>query len=101
MKPVCSFSIIPYNSTLCLSLIYLAKNSLDSLLTHLLGGRGSLGVKVTDSWQPVMSSSLVPLKTCREGERCTLNLLRAETSSHWCGVEARGGSASSSVVLVT
>ncbi|GFV10941.1 uncharacterized protein TNCV_4707061 [Trichonephila clavipes] len=34
----------------------------------------------------VTSSSPVPLKTHRVGQRCTLNLLRAETSSRWCGV---------------
>ncbi|GFS70886.1 uncharacterized protein TNCV_2719691 [Trichonephila clavipes] len=28
----------------------------------------------------------VPLKTRRVGQRCTLNLSRAETSSRWCGV---------------
>ncbi|GFW91765.1 uncharacterized protein F54H12.2 [Trichonephila clavipes] len=32
------------------------------------------------------SSSPVPLKTRRVGQRCTLNLSRAETSSRWCGV---------------
>ncbi|GFU56403.1 hypothetical protein TNCV_2609251 [Trichonephila clavipes] len=31
-----------------------------------------------------MSSSPVPLKTRRVGQRCTLNLSRAETSSRWC-----------------
>ncbi|GFX91828.1 integrase catalytic domain-containing protein [Trichonephila clavipes] len=34
----------------------------------------------------VTSSSPVPLKTRRVGQRCTLNLSRAETSSRWCGV---------------
>ncbi|GFV81446.1 uncharacterized protein TNCV_51701 [Trichonephila clavipes] len=38
-----------------------------------------------------MSSSPVPLKTRRVGQRCTLNLSRAETSSHWCGVVIRRG----------
>ncbi|GFX51841.1 hypothetical protein TNCV_5015431 [Trichonephila clavipes] len=34
-----------------------------------------------------MSSSPVPLNTRRVGQRCTLNLLRAETSSRWgCGL---------------
>ncbi|GFY19614.1 uncharacterized protein TNCV_4647861 [Trichonephila clavipes] len=33
-----------------------------------------------------MSSSPVPPMTCRVGQRCTLNLSRAETSSRWCGV---------------
>ncbi|GFW09479.1 hypothetical protein TNCV_3995861 [Trichonephila clavipes] len=31
----------------------------------------------------VTSSSPVPLKTRRVGQRCTLNLSRAETSSRW------------------
>ncbi|GFU89000.1 uncharacterized protein TNCV_2894481 [Trichonephila clavipes] len=35
------------------------------------------------------SSSAVPLKTRRVGQRCTLNLSRAETSSRWCGVVVR------------
>ncbi|GFX40998.1 hypothetical protein TNCV_2216961 [Trichonephila clavipes] len=34
----------------------------------------------------VMSSSPVPLKTRRVGQRCTLNLSRAQTSSRWCVV---------------
>ncbi|GFV15663.1 uncharacterized protein TNCV_3898021 [Trichonephila clavipes] len=37
----------------------------------------------------VTSSSPVPLKTLREGQRCTLNLWRAVTSSRWCGVVVR------------
>ncbi|GFY26365.1 uncharacterized protein TNCV_25621 [Trichonephila clavipes] len=37
------------------------------------------------------SSSPVPLKTRRVGQRCTLNLSRAETSSRWCGVVVRRG----------
>ncbi|GFW27768.1 uncharacterized protein TNCV_766491 [Trichonephila clavipes] len=49
----------------------------------------------------VTSSSPVPLKTHRVGQRCTLNLSRAETSSRWCGVVARRGGASSGVVHVT
>ncbi|GFV70850.1 uncharacterized protein TNCV_3754601 [Trichonephila clavipes] len=40
------------------------------------------------------SSSPVPLKTRRVGQRCTLNLSRAETSSRWCGVVVRRGGAS-------
>ncbi|GFW99539.1 hypothetical protein TNCV_3417721 [Trichonephila clavipes] len=32
----------------------------------------------------VTSSSPVPLKTHREGKRCTVNPSRAETSSRWC-----------------
>ncbi|GFW00379.1 transposable element Tcb1 transposase [Trichonephila clavipes] len=42
-----------------------------------------------------MSSSPVPLKTRRVGQRCTLNLSRAETSSRWYGVVVRRGGASS------
>ncbi|GFT07933.1 uncharacterized protein TNCV_873621 [Trichonephila clavipes] len=37
----------------------------------------------------VASSSPLPLKTRRVGQRCTLNLSRAETSSRWCGVVVR------------
>ncbi|GFV21864.1 uncharacterized protein TNCV_4525511 [Trichonephila clavipes] len=35
------------------------------------------------------SSSPVPIKTRRAGQRCTLNLSRAETSTCWCGVVVR------------
>ncbi|PRD31152.1 UNVERIFIED_CONTAM: hypothetical protein NCL1_24212 [Trichonephila clavipes] len=49
----------------------------------------------------VMSSSPKPLKTHRVGQRCTINLSRAETSSRWCGVIVRRGGASSGVVHVT
>ncbi|GFX47676.1 uncharacterized protein TNCV_699301 [Trichonephila clavipes] len=49
----------------------------------------------------VTGSSPVPLKTRRVGQRCTLNLSRAETSSRWCGVVVRRGGASSDVVHVT
>ncbi|GFS60654.1 uncharacterized protein TNCV_5073821 [Trichonephila clavipes] len=49
----------------------------------------------------ITSSSPVPLKTRRAEERCTLNLLRAQTSSRWCGVVVRRGSASSGAVPVT
>ncbi|GFW17292.1 hypothetical protein TNCV_1957631 [Trichonephila clavipes] len=45
----------------------------------------SLVVKVSDRGWRVMSLSQVPLKTRRVGQRCTLNLLRALTSSRWCG----------------
>ncbi|GFW91784.1 uncharacterized protein TNCV_3400441 [Trichonephila clavipes] len=37
------------------------------------------------------SSSPVPLKTHRVGQRCTLNLSRAKPSSRWCGVVVRRG----------
>ncbi|GFV33063.1 uncharacterized protein TNCV_250671 [Trichonephila clavipes] len=49
----------------------------------------------------ITSSSPVPLKTHRIGQRCTLNLSRTETSSRWCGVVVRRGGASSGVVHVT
>ncbi|GFS95135.1 uncharacterized protein TNCV_2704851 [Trichonephila clavipes] len=49
----------------------------------------------------VTSSSPVPLKIRRVGQRCTLNLSRAETSSRWCSVVVRRGGASSGVVTVT
>ncbi|GFV46413.1 uncharacterized protein TNCV_3233021 [Trichonephila clavipes] len=50
-----------------------------------LWGCGSPVVKVSDHGRHVMSSSPVSLKTHRVGQRCTLNLSRAETSSRWCG----------------
>ncbi|GFX31376.1 hypothetical protein TNCV_2061921 [Trichonephila clavipes] len=41
------------------------------------------------------------IKTRRVGQRCTLNLSRAETSSRWCGVALGEGGASSGVIHVT
>ncbi|GFY04427.1 hypothetical protein TNCV_4415151 [Trichonephila clavipes] len=38
-----------------------------------------------------MNWSPVPRKTRRAGVRCTLNLLRAQTSCRWCGVVVRRG----------
>ncbi|GFV38902.1 uncharacterized protein TNCV_192701 [Trichonephila clavipes] len=64
-------------------------------------GCGSPMVKVSDHGRHVMSSSSVPLKTRRVGQRCTLNLSRAETSSRWCGVVVKRGGTSSGVVHVT
>ncbi|GFT24889.1 uncharacterized protein TNCV_3021731 [Trichonephila clavipes] len=52
-------------------------------------------VKVSDIGRHVMSSSPVPLKTSHVGERCTLNLSRAQTSSSLCGVGVRRRGASS------
>ncbi|GFX59117.1 uncharacterized protein TNCV_936321 [Trichonephila clavipes] len=49
----------------------------------------------------VTSSIPAPLKTRRVGQQCALNLLRAETSSRWCGVVVRRGGVSSGVVHVT
>ncbi|GFX04488.1 uncharacterized protein TNCV_900181 [Trichonephila clavipes] len=53
------------------------------------------------SWQVCHEFEPVPLKTRRVGQPCTLNLSRAETSSHWCGVVVRRGGGSSGVVHVT
>ncbi|GFS85749.1 hypothetical protein TNCV_2974261 [Trichonephila clavipes] len=58
-------------------------------------------VKVSNHGRHVMSSIPVPPKARRVGQRCTLNLSRAETSSRWCGVVVRRGGASSGVVHVT
>ncbi|GFS53744.1 uncharacterized protein TNCV_731381 [Trichonephila clavipes] len=48
-------------------------------------------VKVSDHGRHAMSSSPVPLKTRRVGERCALNLSKAQTSSRGCGVVVRRG----------
>ncbi|GFU64578.1 uncharacterized protein TNCV_305171 [Trichonephila clavipes] len=63
-------------------------------------GCGSPVVKVSDHGRHGMSSSPVPLNTRRVGQRCTLNLLTAQTSSRWCGVVVRRGGASSGVFPV-
>ncbi|GFW96556.1 aminoglycoside phosphotransferase domain-containing protein 1 [Trichonephila clavipes] len=52
---------------------------------------GSLVIKVSDRGWLVTSSRPVPLKTRRVGERCTLNLSRAQTSFRCCGVVVRIG----------
>ncbi|GFW26436.1 hypothetical protein TNCV_4506761 [Trichonephila clavipes] len=70
----------------------------DRLITK---GRGGLVIKISDRSWLVRSSNPVPLKTRRVGERCTLNLSRAQTSSRWCDVVVRRGGASSGVVLTT
>ncbi|GFY33918.1 uncharacterized protein TNCV_4596261 [Trichonephila clavipes] len=54
-------------------------------------GCGSPVVKVSDHGRHVTSSTPVPLKTGCVGQRCTLNLPRAETSSHWRGVVFKRG----------
>ncbi|GFU91390.1 hypothetical protein TNCV_2541581 [Trichonephila clavipes] len=64
-------------------------------------GCGSSVVKVSNHDRHVMSSIPVSLKTRRVGQRCTLNLSRAETSFRWCGVVVRKRGASSGVVHVT
>ncbi|GFS62153.1 uncharacterized protein TNCV_477001 [Trichonephila clavipes] len=60
-------------------------------LLHLREGCGGPVVKVWDHGRHVMSSSPVPLKTRHVGQRCMLNLLRAETPSGWRGVVVRRG----------
>ncbi|GFY26370.1 hypothetical protein TNCV_25671 [Trichonephila clavipes] len=48
--------------------------------------RAAVAQWLTNHGRHVMSSIPVPLKTRRVGQRCTLNLSRAETSSRWwCG----------------
>ncbi|GFS56786.1 transposable element Tcb1 transposase [Trichonephila clavipes] len=59
---------------------------------------GSPVVKVSDHGRNVMISIPVPLKTNRVGQRWTLNLSRAETSSRGCastGLPERGASSTS------
>ncbi|GFX77529.1 hypothetical protein TNCV_4025791 [Trichonephila clavipes] len=53
-----------------------------SVVHYVTSGRGRQGRIVAGL---VTSSSPVPLKTRRVGQRCTLNLSRAQTSSRWCG----------------
>ncbi|GFT03677.1 uncharacterized protein TNCV_278421 [Trichonephila clavipes] len=80
-----------------------------SLLQTVFGhASGFLDVAAVAEWYRyrivagfVTSSSLVPLKTRRVGQRCTLNMSRAEMSSRWCGVVVRRRGASSGVVRVT
>ncbi|GFV57438.1 hypothetical protein TNCV_1608831 [Trichonephila clavipes] len=53
--------------------------------------------KVLDHGRRVMSSNPVPLKTHRRvGQRYTLKLSRAETSSLWCGSYEKGVTAQDS-----
>ncbi|GFY15155.1 hypothetical protein TNCV_1569691 [Trichonephila clavipes] len=69
------------------------RNEEEIIIICLHTGLG-LVVKVTD-----FSGNPVPLKTCHVGERCTLNLPGAQTSS--VGVVVRRGDASSGDILVT
>ncbi|GFX90001.1 uncharacterized protein TNCV_886991 [Trichonephila clavipes] len=73
-------------SSLPLLWYHYSQNILKSSLCH-----GSLVVKTLDHGWRVMSSSPVPLKTRRVGERCTINMLRAQTSSRWWAVVIRRG----------
>ncbi|GFX07660.1 uncharacterized protein TNCV_4159291 [Trichonephila clavipes] len=80
---------------------YVRKKGSHGSTFTLTGDCGGPVVKVSNHGRHVMNLSPVPLKTSRVGQRCTLNLSRAETSSRWCGVSVRRGSASSRVVHVT
>ncbi|GFT79438.1 uncharacterized protein TNCV_604421 [Trichonephila clavipes] len=71
---------------------------LTAILTR---GCGGPVVKVSNHGRHAMSSSSVPQKTRRVGQRCLLNLSIAETSFHWCDVVVRRWGASSGVVHVT
>ncbi|GFX49125.1 uncharacterized protein TNCV_3077431 [Trichonephila clavipes] len=73
-------------------------NGNTTLPDRLPHGRGSRVVIVAGF---VTSFSPVPLKTHRVGERCALNLSKAQTPSLWCGVVVRREGASSGVIHVT
>ncbi|GFT41775.1 uncharacterized protein TNCV_4708291 [Trichonephila clavipes] len=66
-----------------------SRRILESPIQHIQWGCGSAVVKVSDHGRHIMSSSPVPLKTHRVGERCALNPSRVQTSSRWCGVVVR------------
>ncbi|GFV93788.1 uncharacterized protein TNCV_366871 [Trichonephila clavipes] len=59
-----------------------------SFLTH-RSGCSSFVFKVSDRGWYVTSSRPLPLNAPRVGQRCKLNLSRAQTSSRWCGVVVR------------
>ncbi|GFW41956.1 uncharacterized protein TNCV_6651 [Trichonephila clavipes] len=84
-----------------ISLVFMGDNARLHKALIVDEGCSSPVVKVSDHGRHVMSSSPVPLKTRRVGQRCTLNLSKAEMSSRWCGVVVRRGGASSGVVHVT
>ncbi|GFU26651.1 uncharacterized protein TNCV_1837581 [Trichonephila clavipes] len=73
------------------------QRSLNSSLEDTVGGSSGCVAAVAEWYRYrtvacfVTGSSPVPLKTRRVGQRCTLNLSRAETSSRWCGVVVRRG----------
>ncbi|GFT61367.1 hypothetical protein TNCV_1962611 [Trichonephila clavipes] len=62
-------------------------------------GYGSPIVKILDHGRHVLSSSPVPLKVHRVGQRLKLNLSRGDLSDY-CGVVIRRGGTSSNVVHV-
>ncbi|GFU19060.1 uncharacterized protein TNCV_430931 [Trichonephila clavipes] len=67
------------------------KRPLTFSLSGVSGGCNSPVVKVSDHGRHDMSSCPGPLRTHRAGERCTLNVSRAQTSSRWCGTVVRRG----------
>ncbi|GFV85088.1 uncharacterized protein TNCV_3320261 [Trichonephila clavipes] len=67
----------------------LIESRIGALIPKMLWVRGSRVVWYRIVACLVTSSSPVPLKKRRVGQRCTLNLSRAETSSRWCGVVFR------------
>ncbi|GFW60721.1 hypothetical protein TNCV_570671 [Trichonephila clavipes] len=49
-----------------------------------------LGISSNPRGRRVMNTNLVPMKTRIVGERCVLNLSKAQVSSRWCGSLGRG-----------
>ncbi|GFX11302.1 hypothetical protein TNCV_2803661 [Trichonephila clavipes] len=88
------FEPSPYGTAFSVANHYIGwatSNSIKIDSSAIPGGRGSLVIKVPDRDWLVTSSIPVPLKTRRVGERCTLNLSRAQMSSRWCCVVVRRG----------
>ncbi|GFV04049.1 uncharacterized protein TNCV_916731 [Trichonephila clavipes] len=67
------------------------KNRLCARSTLSNGGRGSLGVKVTDSWSacPEFDPSIAEDQPCKGA--MYVKSVEAQTSSRWCGVKIRRG----------
>ncbi|GFV56269.1 uncharacterized protein TNCV_106251 [Trichonephila clavipes] len=92
-------------SSVCIILNKLPEQSFGPMADHLIGTSAhaphrpmvtvaavALVVKVLDrSWHVMSSRSPVLLKIRRVGERCTLNLSRAQASTRWCDVVVRRG----------
>ncbi|GFY06926.1 hypothetical protein TNCV_4090281 [Trichonephila clavipes] len=75
------------NSTITSSIdrvIFAYEEIIQNTLPEECRGSGSPMIKVSEHGRHVMSSSPVPLKIHRVGQRCTLNLSRVEASSRWC-----------------
>ncbi|GFW60653.1 uncharacterized protein TNCV_569991 [Trichonephila clavipes] len=97
-----------HKNVTCVPMIFASRKSIDSNQGRDCNLRFTKWAAVAEWYRyrivacHVTSSSPVPPKTRRVGQRCTLNLSRAETSSRWCGVVVRRrGGASSGVVHVT